>query len=131
MGKITKIEKLDPRVWGVTIQFNVIDSYDEKNVNFQDGSAHKTRDFLIGDDSATILLNLWDENIALIEKGKNYEINNARLTVFNNVMKLTSSRKSEITEINESITPNLTNKMSEKKFQPAKKAFFSKKNSYD
>jgi ssDNA-binding replication factor A large subunit len=124
MAKITKIERLDPRVWGVTIQFVVMDSFEEKNVNFADGSAHKTKDFLVADDSASIWLNLWDDNIKLIQKGKNYEITNARLTVFNNVMKLTTSRKSEIKEISEKITPNLINKMSEKKFKPAKKTFF-------
>ncbi|MFA5303178.1 MAG: SOSS complex subunit B family protein [Candidatus Nanoarchaeia archaeon] len=127
MIKITKIEKLDPRVWGVTIHFIVIDIYDIRAVSFQDGSEHKTMDFLIADDSASILLNLWDDFIGLVKKGKTYEITNARLTVFNNVMKLTNSRKSEITEIKETIKPNLTNKMSEKKFQPAKKAFYSRK----
>jgi Single-stranded DNA binding protein Ssb-like, OB fold len=131
MSKITNIEKLNPRVWGVTIQFKVIDSYEEKNINFPDGSAHKTKDFLIADNTATILLNLWDNNISLIKKNKNYELNNARLTVFNKIMKLTTSRKSEITKINEKITPNLDNKMSEKKFKPAKKAFFSRKKSYN
>ncbi|MFA5332967.1 MAG: hypothetical protein WC376_00535 [Candidatus Nanoarchaeia archaeon] len=127
MPKITKIEKLDPRVWGVTIQFKIIDTYEIRAVSFQDGSEHKTMDFLIADDSATILLNLWDDFISLVKKGKNYEITNARLTVFNNVMKLTNSRKSEIKEINEAIIPNLSNKMSEKKFQPIKKAFYSRK----
>ncbi|MDD4353234.1 MAG: hypothetical protein PHN56_02120 [Candidatus Nanoarchaeia archaeon] len=129
MAKITKIEKLDPRVWGVTIHFIVIDSYEEKNINFADGSSHKTMDFLVADDSASILLNLWDESINSIKKGKTYEIDNARLTVFNNIMKLTSSRKSEIKEIEEKIIPKLDNNMSEKKFKPAKKAFFSKKKS--
>jgi ssDNA-binding replication factor A large subunit len=131
MAKITNIEKLDPRVWGVTIHFVVLDSFGEKNIDFQDGSSHKTSDFLVADNSASILLNLWDGSIGLIKKGKAYEITNARLTVFNNIMKLASSRKSEIREIDEKITPNLDNKMSDKRFQPAKKAFFSRKNSYD
>ena len=131
MPKITRIEKLDPRVWGVTIQFTVLKDYDLRELNFADNSAHKTRDFLIADSSASILLTLWDDNISKVSKAKSYEITEARLTVFNNKMKLTSSRKSEIREINEKIAPRLDINMSEKKVQPAKKAYFSKKSSSD
>jgi len=124
MVKITSIEKFDPRVWGITVNFTVLENFDEKSVNFKDGTVHKTKDFLIADNTANILFNLWDEKIGLLKKGKNFQVNNARMTVFNNVMKLTTSRTSEIKEITDKIIPNLDNKMSEKKFKPAKKVFF-------
>ncbi|MDD5499463.1 MAG: hypothetical protein PHT91_01140 [Candidatus Nanoarchaeia archaeon] len=124
MVKITPIEKFDPRVWGITVNIIVLDELEEKNVNFKDGSSHKTKDFLIADNTANILFNLWDDNINLVKKGKTYQANNARMTVFNGVMKLTTSKTSEIKEINEKIIPNLDNKMGEKKFKPAKKIFF-------
>lgn len=118
---ITEISKLNPRVWGVTIHFNVLEKGEVRNVNFKDGSEHRVSEDLVGDNSGTILLNLWDDHIELIKKGKCYELTEARLTVFNNIMKLTMSRKSEIKTIKEDINVDMENNMSEKSFKPAKK----------
>jgi len=116
-----KIANLNPKVWGITIQFKVLEKGEIRNVNFKDGTQHQVSEDLVGDETGTILLNLWDDSIKKVELGKTYEITEARLTVFNNIMKLTVSRKSEINKINEKIEPLLENNMSKKKFEQAQR----------
>lgn len=116
-----QIGNLNPKVWGITLEFKVLEKGEVRNVNFKDGTEHKVSEDLVGDETGTILLNLWDDSIKKIELGKTYELTEARMTVFNSIMKITMSRKSELNEIKKEITPLLENNMSEKKFKSAKK----------
>ena len=110
---ISKISVLNPKVWGVTVQFKVLDKKEPRNVTFND-APHVVCEFKVGDDSGTIDFNVWDEQVKKFKVGKCYEVTEARLSVFNNSLKLNLSRKSEIKSLNSEIKVNLSNSMSEK-----------------
>ena len=123
---VTSISLLNPRVWGVTLQFKVLKAEEVRVVNFKDGSEHRVGEFLVGDNTGVIVFSAWDESIEQFKISKCYEVTEARLTVFNNTMKLTMSRKSEVKEIEEDITPDSSNNLSEKRFEPPKKFTYKK-----
>lgn len=124
--KITKINTLDPRVWGVTIHFKVLKQEEVRDVNFKDGSAHQVGEFLVGDDTGIIKFSVWDNMISELKVGNCYKISEARLNVFNNRMNLTTSRKSELKKSNEEIEVDESVNMSEKKVKPQKKFYYKK-----
>ena len=122
----SKIKVLNPRVWGVIVQFKVLKKGEAREVKFND-EVHKVCEFIVGDDTGIIGFNAWDEQINSFVVGKTYEINEARMSVFNNSLKLNMSRKSKAKEIKEEFKVDESNNMSEQ-FVEAPKKFSYQKN---
>lgn len=81
----------------------------------QDNSLHKVADALVGDETASILLSLWDELIEKAQEGKIYMLENAYTTVFKNSIRLNIGRYGRISESKEAISEvNIGNNLSEK-----------------
>ncbi|MBN1923476.1 MAG: hypothetical protein JW791_01805 [Nanoarchaeota archaeon] len=125
-----KVSTLNPKMWGFNIVFKVLKLNNERTVNFKDNTTHNVAEYLVGDDSGVIVLNVWDEHISKFEPGKVYELTEARLTVFMNRMKLTMSRKSEVKLLDEDLSVDESNNVSEKHFEEAPKPFYNQNKPY-
>ncbi|VVB75745.1 Single-stranded DNA binding protein Ssb [Candidatus Tiddalikarchaeum anstoanum] len=127
---VSRLGNLNPRVWGITVHFKVLSKIgDIREVKYQD-EVHKVGDYKIGDESGVIILSLWDDYNKKIKVGKVYEVTEARLLVFNNNMKLSLSKKSEMKEIKEEIKVDESNDMSEKFVEAPKKFGYKRNNSF-
>jgi replication factor A1 len=81
----------------------------------QDGSIHRVAEFLVGDESASILLSLWDESIEKVQEGKTYLLENAYTTVFRGSMRLSIGKFGKILESSQGPEEvNTGNNLSEK-----------------
>ncbi len=119
MSKI-KIANLNPKAWGLKLMFKVVKKGESREVEFKDGSTHKVAEHLVGDNTGTILLTAWDDKIDKFEKGKVYEITEARMNVYNYRMKINMTRKSEMKEVDDDMKVKKTVNMSEKFFEKPK-----------
>jgi replication factor A1 len=57
------------------------------------GTKHQIGEVLVGDETATIILTLWNEDIDKIEQGCSYLLEDAYISVHDECMKLCKSRK--------------------------------------
>ncbi|WXG46003.1 MAG: hypothetical protein WED05_04955 [Candidatus Atabeyarchaeum deiterrae] len=80
-----------------------------------DGSAHKVAEALVGDETGSILLTLWDDSIGKVSEGKSVEIKNGYVSVFKGSMRLNIGRFGQIMDSSAEVsTVNTENNLSEK-----------------
>jgi len=121
-----KISELTPQSKNVDLVARVLRLEGEKEfTSNRTGKQHKLAEFLIGDETATIIMTLWDEKIKNVEVGKTYQISNAFVTVFRGSMRLNVGKYGKIEEATadipeESINTSV-NKSSEKVSVPSRR----------
>ncbi len=93
----TLIANLTPRSRVELVQFKVLEMGDQKEVIVKKtGRMHRVVESQVADESARILLTIWDNDIESIETGKSYVIRNGYVNEFSYRMRLTRGRFGEI-----------------------------------
>ncbi|MFH1403418.1 MAG: hypothetical protein ABIH11_04035 [Candidatus Altiarchaeota archaeon] len=112
-----KIDELTPRSKRVNLVFKVIEKQEIKNVRSKrDRTPHAVTEALVGDDTGSILITLWDEDVERIDVGKTYHLENGYVSVFKGTIRLNIGRYGEVNEVGEEIKVNKDNNVSEKVF---------------
>lgn len=79
------------------VRFKVLEMESQKEVIVKrTGRMHRVAEFHVADESAKVLLTLWDNDIGLIETSKSYVIRNGYVNEFSHRMRLTRGRFGEI-----------------------------------
>lgn len=113
-----KITELRPFAKKVELTVKVIGKNEVREVQSKlDNSTHKVTEAVVGDDSGTILLTLWDDAIDKVEIGKVYKIANGFTSLFKNSLRLNLGRYGELTDSDETIEVNEANNASEKVYE--------------
>ena len=112
---MTNIAELTPRSRGVDLTVKVVEKLDEREVTARaSGRQHRVAEFLVGDESGSIIMTLWDKDIDKVEVGKTYEIKNAFVNTFRNSMRLSTGRYGSIEESEKEVEANTDNNLSDK-----------------
>jgi len=112
---MTKISELGPRSRGIDLKVKLVEKRDERQVTARaTGQQHRVAEFLVADDSGSVLLSLWDDSIDSVEIGASYEIKNAYVNVFKNSMKLNTGKYGTMEKIEEEVEANTELNISEK-----------------
>ena len=109
-----KIGEITPNSREIEATIQVVEKLDARDVTTKDGSAHKVAEFLAGDDTACIVLSLWDEAIESVEIGKSYKVENAYITVFRNSMRISLGRMGKIGPSDTEVAANKTVNLSDR-----------------
>ncbi len=118
MEPLIHIAELSPRSRSVNVKVHVIEKGEENEVvSRKDGSTYRVAEALVGDSSGCVLMSLWNEDIALVEEGGNYQILNGYVSIFKNSMRLNLGRNGQLEKIDEEIEANQEVNMSEKEFE--------------
>ena len=113
-----KIEELGPRSREVETIFKVVSLGEEKEVvSRMDGSSHKLVEALVGDETGTVVMTPWDDDVNTVKKGKTYKLENGYTSLFKGSVRLNSGRYGKIEEVDEEIEVNSDNNISEKEFR--------------
>jgi len=108
-----KISELRPRV-RVDTTFKVLEKSEPRVT--RDGK--KVTEALVGDDSGTVLMTLWEESIDEVEVGKTYTLTNGYANLFRGSLRLTIGRMGSIEASEEDVGEvNTENNMSEKRYE--------------
>lgn len=120
-----RIESLGVNSRGINAVVKVVEKKDEKDIVSRiDGATHKVAEFLVGDPTGAIIMSLWDDAISQVEIGKSYQIENARVIVFNNSMRLSPGRLGKISPASEDVEANTQNNVSDKHVErPFRRSF--------
>jgi replication factor A1 len=100
----SKVADLEPRSRGVNLRLKAISHTDVREVTSRkDGSTHRVCEVLMGDESAVVLLTVWDDMIEKVEDGKSYALKNGYSSLFQNNLRLNIGRYGEIDESAEAV----------------------------
>jgi len=113
-----KVSEIRPYAKKIDLVVRAISKNGEREVSSRlDSSTHKVTEALVGDESGTVLLTLWDDAIAKVEEGKTYKLTNAYASFFKNSLRINLGRFGTAEENAESVeNVNSENNLSEKEF---------------
>jgi replication factor A1 len=113
------VSDLRPGLRGINVKVKCLSKNEEREVVSKNtGDALRVTEALVGDQSGSILLTLWNDDIDKIELEKVYQLNNTYTSVFKGSLRLNIGRDGTAAEINEAITEvNETNNLSDKVYE--------------
>ncbi|HZX33936.1 MAG TPA: single-stranded DNA-binding protein [archaeon] len=97
-----KVSELKPEMKkvGLTVKVEEVGKPREV-VTREDGMFHKVADILVGDETASVFLSVWDEKIESLKAGRYFRVSNAYATVYKNSLMLSLGKYGKIEEITE------------------------------
>jgi len=120
-----KVGELTPASRAVNVKAKVVSKSEVRNIaTGRDGAPHNVCDALVGDETGSVYLTLWDDNIEKINEGDTISVGNGYVTLFRGNMRLNIGRYGTIEAAKEPITGevntenNLSNKVYEQERRP-------------
>ena len=108
-----KIKDLKPYQKKIDLVAKILEKTEIRSVTSRlDNVEHKVCEALVGDDTGTVYLTLWDLAIEKLEIGKVYSFNNLYSSEFKKSLRLNLGRFGEYKEIDQNIEVNTDNKIS-------------------
>jgi len=87
----------------INVFFKVVNKGESREVSSRDGSTHRVADVLVGDDTGTIVMSLWDDTIDQVEVDSIFKLSNGYVTVFKNSMRLSVGKYGHLEASEEAI----------------------------
>lgn len=114
----TSVGELSPRSREVNVKVKVVKINEIREVTSRrDGSTNRVTEALVGDETGSIYLTLWNENIDKVEVESTIKIENGYCNLFKGNMRLNIGRYGSLSEIEEDITANTENNLSDKMYE--------------
>jgi replication factor A1 len=84
-----KVGELTPQSRAVNVTAKVVSKSEVRDIPMgRDGSSHKVCDALVGDETGSIYLTLWDDNIEKVNENDTVRVENGYVTLFKGNMRL-------------------------------------------
>ena len=117
--ELVKVETLTPNSRGVNIIVKVVSKGEVRSVTGRDYSVRRVADALIGDETASIYMTLWDEKIDAIKEGATLQITNGYINLFRGNMRLNVGKYGsyEVLEDSPITEVNTENNLSDKRYE--------------
>ena len=122
---LIKVGELGLGLRGVNVVVKVVSKGDVNEVySRRDGSMHRVSDVLVGDETGSIILTAWDENIDRLIEGNTIVVRNGYTSIFRGSMRLNVGRFGSIEDSDIEIGDvNLDNNLSKRRFGAPQRSF--------
>jgi replication factor A1 len=121
---LTKVRDLTPNSKQVNVLSKVISVGEPKEVMGKFGDPRKVCEAVVGDDTATIILSLWNEQIGSIAKDEVILVDNGYVSLVRGHMRLNVGRYGNLSKSTEAIAEvNQTLDMSQQEFESERRSF--------
>ncbi|ADL19167.1 single-strand DNA-binding protein [Acidilobus saccharovorans 345-15] len=115
-----QVKDLAPGVNVDSLTVKVVKVEEPRSVSGRDGSTHRVADALVGDESGSILMTLWDRNIDSVRPGAVITVRNGFVGTFKGHMRLNLGRGGTLSESDAQIeNVNTSNNLSDKVVEDA------------
>jgi replication factor A1 len=113
-----KVESLDPESRQVNVTVKVVSKGQAREIaSRRDGSTHRVVDALVGDETGSLYLTLWDDNIDKVNEGDTINVKNGYVSLFRGSMRLNIGRYGSMEASDRQIeNVNADNNLSNKEF---------------
>ena len=121
---LTKVRDLTPSSKQVNVLAKVVNVGEPKEVMGKFGDPRKVAEAVVGDDTATIILSLWNEQIGSIAKDEIVLVDNGYVSLVRGHMRLNVGRYGNLTKSTEAIAEvNSTLDMSQQEFESERRSY--------
>jgi len=121
---LTKVRDLTPNSKQVNVLAKVVNVGEPKEVMGKFGDPRKVCEAVVGDDTATIILSLWNEQIGSIAKDEIILVDNGYVSLVRGHMRLNVGRYGNLSKSTEAIAEvNQTLDMSQQEFESERRSF--------
>ncbi len=121
---LTKVRDLTPNSKQVNVLAKVLSIGEPKEVMGKFGDPRKVCEAVVGDDTATITLSLWNEQIGTIAKDEVILVDNGYVSLVRGHMRLNVGRYGNLSKSTESIAEvNQSLDMSQQEFENERRSF--------
>jgi replication factor A1 len=121
---LTKVRDLTPNSKQVNVLAKVINVGEPKEVMGKFGDPRKVCEAVVGDDTATIILSLWNEQIGSITKDEVILVDNGYVSLVRGHMRLNVGRYGNLSKSTEAIAEvNQSLDMSQQEFESERRSF--------
>ena len=121
---LTKVRDLTPSSKQVNVHAKVMNVGEAKEVMGKYGDPRKVAEAIIGDDTATIILSLWNEQIGSIAKDDVILVDNGYVSLVRGHMRLNVGRYGNLTKSTDPIGDvNSTLDMSQQEFESERRSY--------
>ncbi|MEM2134806.1 MAG: hypothetical protein QXR19_18195 [Candidatus Jordarchaeaceae archaeon] len=114
------IENLRPGLKSINVKFKVKSLNEEREVvSRRTGETLRVTEALVGDNSGTILLSLWNDDIDKVKENHIYKLSNGYTSVFKNSLRLNIGKYGSLEEVEdgEEMEVNSENNLSDKVYE--------------
>ncbi len=121
---LTKVRDLTPNSKQVNVLAKVINIGEAKEVMGKFGDPRKVCEAVVGDDTATIILSLWNEQIGSIQKDEIILVDNGYVSLVRGHMRLNVGRYGNLSKSTDAIGDvNTSLDMSQQEFESERRSF--------
>lgn len=121
-----KVGELNPSSRAVNVLVKVVSKSEIRNIAAgRDGEAHRVSDALVGDETGSVYLTLWDDNIEKVKDGDTVLVKNGYINLFRGSMRLNIGRYGAM-EASEKVIEgevNTTNNLSNQTYDMPRRPF--------
>ncbi|MEM2098384.1 MAG: OB-fold nucleic acid binding domain-containing protein [Candidatus Bathyarchaeia archaeon] len=128
-----KVGELTPASRAVNVIAKVVSKSEIRDVPVgRDGSAHRVCDALVGDETGSVYLTLWDDNIGKINENDTIRVENGYVTLFKGNMRLNVGKygKLELAAAPLAGEVNTENNMSSKTYEQTERRSFRRRGGF-
>ncbi len=121
-----KVGELTPQSRAVNVTAKVVSKSEIRDIPMgRDGNAHKVCDALVGDETGSIYLTLWDDNIEKVNEDDTLRIENGYVTLFKGNMRLNIGKYGKMAAAEEPLEGevNTENNVSSKTYDQPRRSF--------
>ena len=121
-----KVGELTPQSRAVNVTAKVVSKSEIRDIPMgRDGSPHKVCDALVGDETGSIYLTLWDDNIEKVNEEDTMRIENGYVTLFKGNMRLNIGKYGKMATAEEPFEGevNTENNVSSKTYDQPRRPF--------
>lgn len=115
--KFMKVDELKPNLRKVNVTVKVVGIGQPRSITFRKNYSvvHRVSEALVGDETGCILLNLWDEQVSVFNKGDVIEVKNGYTSLFRGFLRLNIGRHGTAEKVHKKIkTVKTENSLCEK-----------------
>jgi len=115
---ILKIGDLKPSLRNIRTVVKVVSVGEVRTiVSRRDGSEHKVAEAFVGDETGSILLTLWDNQINAFSKDSVYDISGAYTSLYKGSLRLSLGRQGKAEKVDKEMEVNTKNNLSLKVYE--------------
>jgi replication factor A1 len=121
-----KVAELTPQSRAVNVTAKVVSKTEVRDIPMgRDGSAHKVCDALVGDETGSVYLTLWDDNIEKVNVDDSIRVENGYVTLFKGNMRLNIGKYGKLEPAQEPLTVevNTENNVSSKTYEQERRPY--------
>ncbi len=120
-----EVASLGPSARNVDVTVKVVEKVEDKEITSRkDGQTHRLAEYLVGDQSGSVVLSLWDDSADSVQPGDYVHIQNGYTTVIRGHLRLNVGKYGTMEKVEGDFEANTENNVSDREYQQPRRFDF-------